>query len=61
MYDEKSKVRTMKYLKEKRDKLTLNLPMGDKERYKEHAKSKGKSLTGLIVDLLENDIGKSEE
>lgn len=61
MYDEKSKARTMKYLKEKRDKLTLNLPIGDKERYKAHAKSKGKSLTGLIVELLENDICKSDK
>ena len=29
MYDEKSKERTMRYMKEKRDKLTLNLPLGD--------------------------------
>jgi hypothetical protein len=43
-----------------RDKLTLNLPLGDKERYKAHAESKGKSLTALIVELLEDDIKKSE-
>lgn len=55
-YDEKSKRRTMKYMKEKRDKLTLNLPLGDKERYRAHAQSKGKSLTGLIVELVEKDI-----
>ena len=55
-YDEKSKERTMRYMKEKRDKLTLNLPAGDKERYKAHAEAKGKSLTALIVELLENDI-----
>ena len=34
MYDEKAKLRTTRYLKEKRDKLTLNLPLGDKDRYK---------------------------
>lgn len=56
MYNDKAKERTMRYLKEKRDKLTLNLPGGDKERYRKHAESKGKSLTGLIVDLLERDI-----
>ena len=56
MYNEKSKERTMKYLKEKRDKLTLNLPLGDKERYKAHADKKGISLTALIVALLEADI-----
>lgn len=56
MYDEKAKARTMKYMKEKRDKLTLNLPLGDKERYRNYAKSQGKSLTALIVDLIEADI-----
>lgn len=59
MYDEKAKERTMKYMKEKRDKLTLNLPLGSKERYKKHAESKGKSLTSLIVDLVEDDIRES--
>ena len=60
MYNEKSKERTMKYMKEKRDKLTLNLPLGDKDRYKAHAQSKNKSLTGLIVDLIEEDIKNSK-
>lgn len=56
-YDEKAKERTMRYLEEKREKLTLNLPKGAKERYKEHAeKIHGISLTALIVELLENDI-----
>lgn len=58
MYDEKAKLRTIKYLKEKRDKLTLNLPLGDKDRYKQYAESKGKSLTALIVELIENDMRK---
>lgn len=57
-YNEKAKERTMRYMKERRDKLTLNLPLGDKERYKNHAERKGKSLTGLIVDLIEEDIKK---
>lgn len=60
-YDDKAKARTMKYMKEKRDKLTLNLPLGDKERYKAHAESKGKSLTGLIVELLEEDIKRGSK
>lgn len=55
-YDEKAKARTMKYMKEKRDKLTLNLPLGDKERFKAYAESKGKSLTALIIDLIEADM-----
>ncbi len=60
MYDEKSKERTMRYMKEKRDKLTLNLPLGDKERYKAYTESKGKSLTSLIVELIEDDISKDK-
>ena len=61
MYNEKAKKSTMKYMKEKRDKLTLNLPLGDKERYKEHAQKRGKSLTALIVELLERDIEEHGE
>lgn len=57
-YDEKAKERTIKYMNEKRDKLTLNLPKGDKERYKNHADARGKSLTSLIVELLEKDMEK---
>lgn len=60
-YDDKAKERTMRYMKEKRDKLTLNLPLGDKERYKAYADKKGKSLTALIVELLESDIKASTE
>ncbi len=59
-YDKKAKERTMRYMKEKRDKLTLNLPTGAKERYRAHAEQKrGKSLTALIVDLVEEDIKTS--
>lgn len=56
MYDEKAKERTIRYMKESRDKLTLNLPKGDKKRYRSHAEAKGESLTSLIVKLLEEDI-----
>ena len=57
-YNDKAKERTMRYMKAKRDKLTLNLPSGDKERYKAYAESKGKSLTALIVELIEEDMKK---
>lgn len=59
MYNDKAKARTMKYMKEKRENLNINLPLGSKERYKKHAESKGKSLTSLIVDLVEDDIRES--
>lgn len=61
MYDDKAKARTMKYMKEKRENLNINLPLGDKQRYKAHAERRGKSLTALIVDLLEQDIQNADK
>lgn len=61
MYDEKAKDRTMRYIKEKREKIGLNLPIGSKEHYKAYAASRGMSLTALIVELLEAEIKKSEQ
>ena len=55
-YNEKAKERTIRYMNESRDKLTLNLPKGDKDRYKAYAESRGKSLTALIVELIEADM-----
>ena len=56
MYNVKAKARTMRYMREKRENLNVNLPLGDKDRYKSHAAARGKSLTALIVELLERDI-----
>lgn len=56
MYNVKAKERTIRYMREKRENLNINLPLGAKERYKEHAQKRGKSLTALIVELLERDI-----
>lgn len=56
MYNEKAKARTIRYMREKRENLNVNLPLGDKDRYKAHAAARGKSLTALIVELLERDI-----
>ena len=61
MYNEKAKISTMKYMKENRDKLTLNLPKGDKERYRKFAESQGKTLTSLICELLEKEILEKTE
>lgn len=54
MYNESTKKATIKYMKEKRENLNINLPIGAKKRYKDHAQQRGKSLTGLIVELLEH-------
>ena len=56
IYTDAQKKASAKYLKEKRDKLTLNLPLGSKQRFKDYAESKGKTLTRLIIDLIENEI-----
>lgn len=61
MYNEKAKINTMKYMKEKRDKLTLNLPLGYKEKYRTYAESQGKSLTALIMSLIETDMKHNQD
>lgn len=38
----------IKYINEKRDKIALNLPKGEKELWKAYAESKGTSITSLI-------------
>lgn len=58
-YDDKAKERTMRYMKEKRDRITIGVPKGDKERYMIQAKSKGMSLNAYIVQLIEKDINNS--
>jgi hypothetical protein len=60
MYDEKAKARTMKYMRDKRENLVINLPKGDKDRYKAYAASQGKSLTALIVELLTKEMRKNQ-
>lgn len=59
MYNEKAKIATNKYMREKRDKLTLDFPKGYKERYRLHAANKGVSLNKLIMQLLDEDIKAS--
>lgn len=38
------------------DRIIISVPKGKREIYKAHAASKGKSLAGLIKDLLEADM-----
>ena len=57
-YNENRKNASIKYIKEKRDNLNINLPKGKKEEYKAFAESRGKSLTALIVELLEGEMKK---
>lgn len=59
-YTEAQKRASIKYLNEKTDDIRLRVPKGTKERYKAHAERQGKSLTALIVDLLEQDIQSAD-
>lgn len=52
-YNEKSKEATMRYMKNKREWLTMNFPVGTKEVYKQYAKSKGKSITQMFTEIME--------
>lgn len=59
-YTEAQKRASQKYKAASRDKLTLDIPKGRKERYKNHAEKRGKSLTALVIELLERDIKELE-
>ena len=60
-YSEAQKKATMKYLKNNKDEIKIRVPKGEKERYQKHAADRGKSLTALIVELLEDDICKTQK
>lgn len=60
MYNDVSKKATMKYIKENLEEVRFRVRKGEKERYKAHAERRGKSLTALIIDLLEQDIQSTE-
>lgn len=54
-YNEAAKNATTKYIKEKRDRLGLNMPKGKKEEYRKQAEAHGMSLNAYIISLLEKD------
>lgn len=56
MYNENAKKRSIKYRKAHRDKLTIDLPRGYKDKYKDYAEFKGVSLTKLFIDLINKDM-----
>lgn len=56
-YNPKNKDSIMKYMKEKRDKLTLDLPKGTKDKWRERIAITGdRSITQYIIRLIEQDI-----
>lgn len=55
-YTDAQKKASMKYLAQKTDDISLRVPKGYKDKYKAYAKSKGISLTKLIMELIEKDM-----
>lgn len=56
-----SQKKSIKKYQDKLDRLGIRIPKGANEKYKAHAAKRGKSLTALIIELLENDMQKSEK
>lgn len=53
---ERNKNAVKRYQENKLEKLQLWFPKGSKDKYKVHAEQRGKSLTALIIELLEQDM-----
>lgn len=60
-YTEAQKNASIKYLKEKTDSIQIRTPKGTKDRWREAATARGKSLNQFIVDAVETEIEKAEE
>ena len=57
-YNESGKNASMKYRKKAIERIAVDVPKGKKDEYKAFAEAQGKSLTALIVELLEKEMGK---
>lgn len=51
---------TQKYIKNNYDDIKIRVPKGKRDIYKKHAEKLGKSLTQLIVELLEENLKTKE-
>lgn len=56
-YTDAQKKASIKYLKEKTDSIQIRTQKGMKERWKDAAALRGKSLNQFIVDTIESEIG----
>lgn len=55
-YTDKQNKWTQDYIKKAYDTITVRVPKGKREEYNQHAKQREKSLSQLLVDLIEDDI-----
>ena len=49
-----------KYIAKAYDQFPIRFKKGERDKYKEHAESKGKSLNALIIELLEDDMNEHQ-
>ena len=49
------------FQKQKYDRLIVNVPKGEGDAIKAHAKKKGKSLNGYVVDLIHADMQNGKQ
>ena len=59
-YTEAQKKASIKYLKEKTDSIQIRAQKGTKERWKDAAALRGKSLNQFIVETVETEIEGSD-
>lgn len=58
MYSKATNKAVQKYCKANYDNITVRVPKGKREVYKEYAESQGKSLNALIIELLNERISR---
>lgn len=56
MYTDKQNKKWQEYRAVHCDRLAIDIPRGEKSRYKAHAERIGKPLRRLIMDLIDEDI-----
>lgn len=57
-YTEATNKAVQKYISKKYDQIAIRIPKGDREKYKQLAESKGKSLNAFIIQLLNDEINR---
>lgn len=56
MYNQKANKAKQRYRQAHLDRIAIEVPRGERDRYKAHAERIGKPLRRLIMDLIEEDI-----
>ena len=60
-YTEAAKRATMKYQKENLEQLVIRLPIGERQRIKDHAQLMGESMTAFMRRAFEETLQRDRE